>query len=182
MDTERLWAPWRLNYIAGDRSPAAEAIEPSGWREGADRACFICRAAAEFADRAAADRQLLVVARGAHTVAVLNRFPYNNGHLLVCPSRHVAAIESLTADEHLEAMATLAQFTQIFATLIQAEGFNIGLNLGRVAGAGVPGHLHWHLVPRWSGDNNFMPVTAETRVVSQSLDELWRAIVEAHGG
>ena len=99
--------------------------------------------------------ELLVVARGEHTVALLNRYPYNNGHLLVSPLRHVAELADLTADEHLEAMATLARFIELYARLIKAEGFNIGLNLGRAAGAGVPGHLHWHLVPRWTGRQQF---------------------------
>jgi ATP adenylyltransferase len=176
MNNERLWAPWRMAYITGDRAADAEAPEPSAWRDGADRSCFLCRAAAEFADNAPARRQLLVVAQGECTVAVLNRFPYNNGHLLVSPLRHVADLAELTADEHLEAMAALSRFTQLYAKLMQAEGFNVGLNLGRAAGAGVPGHLHWHLVPRWSGDSNFMPVVAGIRVISQSLDELWAAI------
>ncbi len=176
MNADRLWAPWRLSYVAGARAAAADAMEPTAWRDGADRACFMCRAAAEYADTSAADRQLLVVTRGEHTVAILNRYPYNNGHLLVCPLRHVATLDGLTGDEQLDAMATLMRFTQLYARLIQAEGFNIGLNLGSVAGAGVPGHLHWHLVPRWPGDNNFMPVTADARVISQSLDELWSAL------
>jgi ATP adenylyltransferase len=176
MNDERLWAPWRLSYIAGSRDADANTTEPAAWRDGADRSCFVCRAAATYSDQAAAYRRLLIVARGEHTVAVLNRFPYNNGHVLVCPLRHVGTLEELTADERLEGLETLSQFTQLFARLVKAEGFNIGLNLGRVAGAGVPGHLHWHLVPRWAGDHNFMPVAADTRVISQSLDELWSAI------
>ena len=178
MDHERLWAPWRLSYITGDDQASLPAIEPAAWRDGADRHCFMCRAAASYADELAARRQNLVVAVGQHTVALLNRYPYNNGHLLVAPLRHVAALEELTADEHLESMGALSRFTQLYARLIKAEGFNIGLNLGRTAGAGVPGHLHWHLVPRWTGDNNFMPVLAGTRVISQSLEALWEAIVQ----
>jgi ATP adenylyltransferase len=176
MNDERLWAPWRLSYIAGDRTAADEAPMPAEWRPGAEPSCFMCRAAARFDDSGAADRRLLVVARGEHAFAVLNRYPYNNGHLLVCPVRHVATLGDLTADERLEALATLDRFVQLYGRLIRAEAFNIGLNLGRVAGAGAPGHLHWHLVPRWPGDNNFMPVTADVRVISQSLDELWSAI------
>lgn len=179
MDGDRLWAPWRLSYITGDRSGEGEGSEPTTWREGADRACFLCRAAATFDDDAAARRKLFVVGRGVLSFAVLNKFPYNNGHLLVSPLRHVAELGDLTADEQLEIMATLARFVELYGRLIKAEGFNVGLNLGRVAGAGVPGHLHWHLVPRWTGDNNFMPVTAGTRVISQSLEELWDAIAGA---
>lgn len=175
MNDERLWAPWRLSYIAGDPSTGEEPA-PAEWQPGAEPSCFVCRAAARFDDTIAADRRLLVVARGKHTVGVLNRYPYNNGHLLVCPLRHVAALGDLTPNERLEALATLDRFVQLYERLIRADGFNIGLNLGRTAGAGVPGHLHWHLVPRWPGDNNFMPVTADARVISQSLDELWSAI------
>jgi ATP adenylyltransferase len=179
MDSERLWAPWRISYLAGDRCAGDDAPEPAAWRDGADQACFMCRAAATYADEPAARRPLLIADRGEHTVVMLNRFPYSNGHLLVSPLRHVAELHELTSDEHVESMAMLARFMQVLARLIQAEGFNIGLNLGRVAGAGVPGHLHWHLVPRWTGDNNFLPVTAGTRVISQSLEELWSAIEAA---
>jgi ATP adenylyltransferase len=176
MNQDRLWAPWRMSYIAGDRTVGPQVIEPTGWLEGADETCFLCRAAAEYAERSAAARQNLVVAVGEHSVAVLNKYPYNNGHLLIAPRRHVAQLAELTDAEHLEAMHTLARFTELYAEEIKAEGFNIGLNLNRPAGAGVPGHLHWHLVPRWTGDSNFMPVTANARVISQSLDELWSAI------
>jgi ATP adenylyltransferase len=176
MNEQRLWAPWRLNYIAGDKSAAPVATEPSAWLEGADRHCFLCRAAATYADEAAARRQNLVVHVGDHVTAVLNLYPYNNGHLLVSPRRHVGQLHELTDDEHLEAMHTLTRFTKVYAELIKAEGFNVGLNLNRPAGAGVPGHLHWHLVPRWTGDSNFMPVTGGSRVISQSLDELWNVL------
>lgn len=179
MDSERLWAPWRLGYVAGNREADAALIEPTAWRDGADHSCFVCRAAAAYADEDEAHRRHLVVVRNEHTIALLNRFPYGNGHLLVCPLRHVATLDELTRDERLEGLESIAQFTRLLTRLINAEGFNIGLNLGRVAGAGVPGHLHWHLVPRWAGDHNFMPVTAATHVISQSLDELWAAIHEA---
>jgi ATP adenylyltransferase len=123
----------------------------------------------------------MVVTRGASTVVVLNRYPYNNGHLLVSPLRHVGDLKDLTAEENVECMEQLAKFTAIYRDLISAEGFNIGLNLGRVAGAGLPGHLHWHLVPRWTGDNNFMGVLAGTRVIPQSLDALWEFLEGALG-
>jgi ATP adenylyltransferase len=179
MNERRLWAPWRLGYVSGDRSVEADAPEPDQWRDGAERLCFMCRAAADYADEASARRRLLVVARGEHTVALLNRYPYNNGHLLVCPLRHVAELDALSAQEQLESLAMLGRFTKRCAEVLKAEGFNIGLNLGRAAGAGVPGHVHWHLVPRWTGDSNFLPVTGATRVISQSLEELWAAIAEA---
>lgn len=179
MDEQRIWAPWRIGYIAGDQSPAEPRIQPQSWRPGADQSCFLCRAAACYEDDAAAWRQNLVVDLGEHTFTVLNLYPYTNGHLLVAPLRHVGEFHQLKTEEHLEAMQKLAALTQVYSKLLSAEGFNVGLNLGRVAGAGVPGHLHWHLVPRWLGDNNFMPTVAGTRMISQSLEALWEAVVEA---
>jgi ATP adenylyltransferase len=171
---DRLWAPWRLTYVTGDESSAKQPTpEPVTWADGADHSCFMCRAAATYDPPTAADRALLVVRRDANTLVVINRYPYNNGHLLVAPARHVGDLSELTTDEHLECMQALGRLTSAYRGCLNAEGFNIGLNLGRVAGAGLPGHLHWHLVPRWHGDNNFMPVLSGVRVIPQSLDELW---------
>jgi ATP adenylyltransferase len=168
-----------MSYIAHGKAAAKSALEPDAWLDGSDRDCFLCRAAAAYADQPAAKEQNLIVSSGDHTLALLNLYPYNNGHLLVAPRRHVGDLADLTDAEHLEAMHTLSQFTRRYAAVIKAEGFNIGLNLGRVAGAGVPGHLHWHLVPRWTGDSNFMPVTGDARVISQSLQELWQALTSS---
>ena len=172
-DQERLWAPWRLGYIKGSEH-ADVPPEPTAWVDGADHDCFLCQAAAEYcakADAAAdADRGLLVAERGEHVVTLLNRYPYSNGHVLVSPRRHVAELSELSDDEHLAAMRVLARLTEELSRRIAAHGFNIGLNLGGVAGAGVPGHLHWHLVPRWPGDHNFMPTVAGVRVIPQSLE------------
>ena len=181
MDEERIWAPWRLGYIKGDATsdPEGPPPEPTTWHPAADRDCFLCRASASYDDPEAAQRHNLVVEAGQHTVALLNRYPYSNGHLLVSPLRHVGQLHELTDAEHLEAMQTLGRLTQQLGTLIGAAGFNIGLNLGQVAGAGVPGHLHWHLVPRWPGDHNFMPTLAGVRMIPQSLDALWEAITES---
>ncbi len=179
-DEQRIWAPWRIGYIAsGDKSTETQIL-PNSWQPGADHGCFLCRAAGEYTDSKSADRQNLVIRRDDHAVTLLNRFPYNNGHLLVAPLRHVGELHELTSAEHLAVMKSLSEFTQQLADRINAEGFNIGLNLGRVAGAGVPGHLHWHLVPRWSGDNNFMPTTAGTRVIPQSLEALWETLAGDH--
>jgi ATP adenylyltransferase len=167
---DRLWAPWRLGYIQGKDSPSASEREIE-WLPDADRECFLCRGAADRDNRAN-----LVVARGTHTLVVLNRYPYNNGHLLVAPLAHLPTLAELTPDLQLELMETLTRYTELLKRLMNAEGFNIGLNLGRVAGAGVPGHLHWHIVPRWSGDTNFMPVIADLRVIPQSLDALWELL------
>lgn len=171
MDEQRIWAPWRLGYVAGEATG-----EPAS-AGGKDQPCFLCRAAES--DTHDARQQNLVVDIGEQTVTLLNRYPYANGHLLVAPRCHVGMLHELTDEQHLEAMQSLAAMTQTLGRLIKAEGFNVGLNLGNVAGAGVPGHLHWHLVPRWPGDNNFMPTVAGTRVIPQSLDALWEAIVEA---
>ncbi len=185
MDKQRIWAPWRIGYIApketeslsAAHAPKQPTIVPSAWLEGSDRDCFLCQYSATYTNQvAAADRQNLVLWRGEQMTVLLNRYPYTNGHLLVSPRRHVAAFDKLSDQEHLEGMRLLARFTQLLAEIFQADGFNIGLNLGSLAGAGVPGHLHWHLVPRWKGDHNFMPTIAGTRVIPQSLDAAWEAI------
>jgi len=155
-----------------------EPLEPASWLEAADRECFLCRAAAKFDDETEANRLNLVVQRGQQCVVMLNRFPYANGHLLVAPLRHAGQLHELSPDEHLEALEALGHYTQLLTKVIKANGFNIGLNLGQVAGAGVPGHLHWHLVPRWTGDHNFMPTLAGTRVIPQSLEAVWDALME----
>jgi ATP adenylyltransferase len=128
------------------------------------------------------DRRLLVVDRGRFTVTVLNRYPYNNGHLLVAPRRHVGDLPDLGDDEQIECMERIGKYSRLYRKLLNAEGFNIGLNLGRVAGAGMPDHLHWHVVPRWSSDHNFMPVLAGVRVIPQSLDSLWETLAKAIPG
>lgn len=180
MDEERLWAPWRYDYVAnkktGDQPPVPA---PQEWIPGADEDCFLCRAAAAYKHQAEADRDHHLVWSDEHAVAVLNLFPYNNGHTLVSPRRHVAALHELTSEEHLSCMSVLGRLSEVFPRLMNASGFNVGLNLGKTAGAGIPGHLHWHLVPRWDGDQNFMPVTAGTVVIPQALDSLWELLVEA---
>lgn len=179
VSNERLWAPWRLAYVTGNGAEAEPSPEPRDWLEGADRSCFLCRAAANFEPAGSADAELLVADRADWSIVVLNRFPYNNGHLLIAPRRHVGDLSTMSREEHVECIGYLAKLTGAYRELLGAEGFNIGLNLGRVAGAGLPGHLHWHLVPRWAGDNNFMPVLAGTRVIPQSLDALWELLVGA---
>lgn len=173
-DNERLWAPWRLGYIKGTE-PAAPLPKPRAWVAGAEAHCFLCQAAADY-EEADADQRLLVGGRGEHVVTLLNRYPYSNCHVLVSPKRHVADLASLTDAEHLGAMRTLTRLTESLTERIGAQGFNIGLNLGGIAGAGVPGHLHWHLVPRWPGDHNFMPTLAGVRVIPQSLDAAWELV------
>jgi ATP adenylyltransferase len=181
MDEQRIWAPWRIGYIKADEKSTETQILPNDWLPDSVRDCFLCRAAAGYSDAKAASRQNLLIARTEHAVCLLNRFPYNNGHLLVAPLRHVADLSDLTEAEHLAAMRMLGEFTRLLAKKICAEGFNVGLNLGSVAGAGVPGHLHWHLVPRWPGDTNFMASVAGIRVIPQSLEALWEELTESTG-
>ena len=165
---EVIWAPWRLAYVTGQKEPEPEAVPVP---PGADPRCFLCQGAV------ARDRKArLVLHQGQHVVVVLNRYPYNNGHLLVAPRRHVARLDQLTDQEHLACQQMLARLVSLLERLMRAEGFNLGLNLGRVAGAGLPGHLHWHLVPRWHGDTNFMPALAAVRVIPQSLEALWELL------
>jgi ATP adenylyltransferase len=169
---EQLWAPWRLEYILGAKDE--EPCDPERLLPGADPQCFLCRSAAE-----GEDQRHKVVARGANTVVLLNRYPYNNGHLLVAPRRHVARLDELDAETQLELFQTITRMVGLLERVMQPQGFNIGANLGRPAGAGLPGHLHWHIVPRWVGDTNFMPAIAGIHTIPQSLDALWEMLTAA---
>ena len=160
MTHDQLWAPWRLAYIV-----TAKENEAGG--------CFLCR----YRDESA-DAENFVVARSERSIVVLNRFPYNNGHLLVAPLAHKASLQDLDDEELLDGMRLVRQMTALLGRILSAEGFNVGLNLGKIAGAGLPGHLHWHIVPRWSGDTNFMPVLGDVNVIPQSLDRLYRLLRE----
>ncbi len=155
---EMLWAPWRMSYIES----SVNLPKPS---------CFLCH----YRDDSN-DVENYVVDRSEHSLIVLNRFPYNNGHLLIVPREHKASLEELSEAELFDLQLQIRRMTKLLGLVIGAEGFNVGLNLGRVAGAGLPGHLHWHVVPRWSGDVNFMPVLANTKVISQSLDALFELL------
>ncbi len=176
MPHEQLWAPWRLGYIAGTDQAKQRPDDQLDWLPGADRACFMCRALADTHDR-----ENLLVARGERTMVVLNRYPYNNGHLLIAPRRHLGRLSELDEAEHVALISEIARFVDVIERTMSAEGFNVGLNLGRAAGAGVPGHLHWHVVPRWSGDSNFMASVDAVRVIPQALDALWVLLREALG-
>src|SRR5688572_11723624 len=123
MNFERLWAPWRLEYVSGNESDAAAQPEPLDWCPGAERECFLCRAAGRFDDASEADRRLLVADRRDHTLVVLNRYPYNNGHLLVAPRRHVGELNDLSRGEHIECMEQLGRLTGVYRDLLNAEGF-----------------------------------------------------------
>ena len=166
---EQLWAPWRLGYLQGEHPGPAAA--PTLLRDGADPHCFLC-----LADAAADDPSRHVVRRGARVLTVLNRYPYNNGHLLVAPVRHCGQLKDLSPEEHLAISAEIVAMVDALGRIMNPAGFNIGLNLGEAAGAGLPGHLHWHIVPRWRGDVNFMPVLAGIKVIPQSLEALWQSL------
>src|SRR3954469_6568184 len=159
-DLTKLWAPWRAEYF-----------------KITDRRDFL-REAAEATDDAAH----LVVARRPHTFLIMNGYPYAVGHLMAVPNRKVADLSDLTTEERLE-LWELAELSQrILRATIKAQGFNVGLNLGKCAGAGVADHLHLHIVPRWEGDNNFMPVLAETRVLPEALDAGYQKLMAAQAG
>lgn len=178
---ERLWAPWRIGYVTGEDarnegpSPHSEKLLPN-----ADGACFLCHAAAGPTDDAN-DRSNRVIWRRNQTVTVLNRYPYNNGHLLVAPRAHAGLFQDIPAKVHAEIADTIGHLLSGMERVLCTDGFNVGLNLGQVAGAGLPGHLHWHIVPRWNGDHNFMPTLAGTRVIPQSLDAAWAVLREIVG-
>jgi ATP adenylyltransferase len=155
---ERLWAPWRLEYVQ-------HADEQDG--------CVFCRAAAGD------DETGLVVHRGERAFALLNRFPYSSGHLMVAPYRHGAGFDSLDDGEALEVHRLSVRAIEALRAVYVPDGFNVGWNLGRIAGAGIVDHGHVHVVPRWSGDTNFMPVLADVRVIPEHLAESRRRLADA---
>ncbi len=157
---QRLWAPDRLAYVKGDKG------------EG----CPFCTVPAM------SDEDGLVVARGETAYVVLNLYPYNPGHLMVVPYRHVSGYDELTGDEVAEVGALTQQALRALRTASGAHGFNVGLNLGSVAGAGIAAHLHQHVVPRWGGDTNFMPVVGHTRVLPQLLGQTRQMLADAWAG
>jgi len=146
---KRLWAPWRMQYLEDTSAPPG---------------CFFC-AASTTSDLAAQ----LVVARDEHAVTMLNKFPYGHGHVLIAPVRHVASLDDLSEAEYAGLMRAVRQAGRALGAAFTPQGMNIGMNLGTAAGAGIADHCHWHLLPRWNGDTNFMPVIAEVRVMSEHL-------------
>ncbi len=153
---EILWAPWRIEYI-----------ENASKNEG----CIFCEQ-----PREKDDKKSLIVHRGERGFIIINRYPYNNGHLMVVPYRHVGELASLSDEEKIELFHFL-QFSQdVLREVMQPQGFNIGMNVGRLAGAGIVDHLHFHIVPRWGGDTNFMPIVGHTKVISEALEETWEKL------
>jgi ATP adenylyltransferase len=153
LERENLWAPWRIKYI--------QSLTKSS-------ECFICHNLENPQD----DDANLVLWRTKHCIVILNRFPYNNGHLLIAPNRHIAGLDEANDEELLEMFKLVREGQKALSAALKPHGFNVGLNFGRCAGAGLPGHLHIHIVPRWDGDTNFMSVCGDTKVISQSLIEL----------
>ncbi|TMC89081.1 MAG: HIT domain-containing protein [Chloroflexi bacterium] len=146
---ERLWAPWRMTYINEETRPG----------------CLFCRALSDPSDPDAE----LVVWRPEGGLVLLNKFPYNPGHVMVAPEAHKAGLEDLDSSESAALMSTLGRTISVLRQELKPEGFNVGANIGRVAGAGIPDHVHLHVVPRWNGDTNFMPVLGEVKVVNEHL-------------
>lgn len=154
--TSTLWAPWRMAYIAGPKGGG----------------CLLCDL-----PRRGDDRQNLVLRRGPRTYVVMNRYPYNNGHLMIVPYRHCADFGRFSAEDALEFMQETQRATRILHRLFGAEGFNVGVNLGKAAGAGIAEHVHIHVVPRWVGDTNFMPVLSDTKVMPDYLEATYEKLV-----
>ena len=150
---EQLWAPWRMELIA---------------KAGAQNGCIFCDL-----PRAKNDRENLILGRTPHTFAILNRYPYNNGHLMVVPRSHSGDLVSLPREEHEELAEMVRVAMRLVGQAYRAQGYNLGMNLGSAAGAGIAGHVHWHVVPRWTGDTNFMPVLGDTKVMIEHLQASW---------
>jgi len=153
---ERIWSPWRMAYIQAAKE------------QGDDGGCIFCDLPAE-----GDDVRTMILARGELAFVIVNSFPYNPGHLMVAPFRHVGAFTSLEAAELADVDALVARSIRALEQEMEPHGYNLGMNLGRVAGAGIPDHVHWHLVPRWNGDTNFMPIVGQTRVLPELLEETY---------
>jgi ATP adenylyltransferase len=153
---KNLWAPWRMTYILSNEN------------EGD---CIFCPGT----DRGE-DEERLILYVGSFTMVIMNRFPYNNGHLLVAPVRHVPELEHLSNEETLDLLLMVRKSIGILKRVMNPEGFNVGLNLGRVAGAGMEKHMHFHIVPRWNGDTNFMTVFGDVRVIPEHIKETYRKL------
>jgi len=158
----RLWAPHRMSYLSGENRPLP----------GNDEPCPFCRI------QGLSDEDGLIVSRGKTAYVVMNLYPYNAGHVLVCANRHVADLTDLTSEERSELSDLSAHAMKVLRNVSHAKGFNLGMNQGALSGAGVAEHIHQHVVPRWSGDANFMPIIGQTKVLPQLLSETRRALAD----
>jgi ATP adenylyltransferase len=161
---EKLWSPWRSKYIESFKSDEDKSK------------CIFC----QMLDFDINDLQNLVVDKGEHTITVLNLYPYNNGHLMIIPKRHTNDFSGLTNEEISESFLKLQLAEKALTKVLNPHGFNIGANIGRVAGAGIEDHIHFHIVPRWNGDSNFMPIIGEVKVISQDLAETKEKLLKAY--
>lgn len=156
-----LWSPWRMAYIGGG---------------GGGDGCIFCTIPEQGSEH---DRENLLLLRGEHAFVILNRYPYNSGHLMIVPYRHLRDVTLLTPAESAEIMTLLQRMVSALTAVYRPEGFNTGMNLGSAAGAGIADHLHMHIVPRWAGDTNFMPVVGQTKVLPESLEQTWERLTAA---
>ncbi len=164
MANQRLWAPWRLEYIKAARGQASSAQDE----------CIFC-SKPKLGD----DAEALIPYRGERCFVMLNAFPYNNGHLMIAPYEHTGELEALDEPTALELMTLTQRSLRALNRAYEPDGFNLGINLGTIAGAGFADHVHMHVVPRWAGDTNFMPVIADTRVLPQALADGYAAVRDA---
>jgi ATP adenylyltransferase len=161
---KRMWSPWRSQYIASFKSP-------SGKKKGSDSLFTKAR-------KSRNDDENLIAWRGPACFVIMNRFPYNSGHLMVVPNRQTASLQDLTAEELTEIMQTVQRSMRALDAVMAPQGYNFGANQGRVSGAGVDTHVHFHIVPRWNGDTNFMPVLADTKVISEDMKQTLKKLQE----
>jgi ATP adenylyltransferase len=160
---EQLYTPWRKKYVTSNNSKETEG-------------CVFCTS---FNDEAAHDRANYLIYRGKTTFTVMNIYPYNTGHLMILPHEHISTLAETSQEAQIEMIKLAGYFTNLLFNLMQPDGFNLGMNIGRAAGAGLEAHLHLHLVPRWNGDSNFMAVTGQTRVLPETLEETYERISTA---
>ena len=155
--SEILWAPWRMEYILGEK----------------ESGCIFCTRINQDSDK-----ENLILLRGGNNFVIMNKYPYNNGHLMVVPNRHTSEFDSLSDPEKLEMMNLVSKSMNVLKKTVNPDGFNVGMNIGKIAGAGIDDHLHFHIVPRWAADTNFMPVVAQTKIISEDLGETWERLKE----
>ena len=167
MENKNVYAPWRMEYIRTLEKPDGDA-------------CFLCLAAAAITEEEKRNR--LVLWTTEQSIVLINRFPYTNGHLLIAPRAHKADLELLTDAEHLDMQHQSTLAVRLLKRAVSAQGFNLGINLGRAGGAGLPGHVHQHVVPRWSGDTNFFSVVGDVRVVPQAMSQLYEELMGVKAG
>ena len=166
MASEQLFAPWRIDYIRSLAQPESDK-------------CFLCEAGAATGEQ---DRRArLVLWTSELSVVLINRYPYTNGHLLIAPKAHIADLEALSPEQQTDLMVQTTRSIELLKRAMSPQGFNVGINLGRCAGAGVPGHVHQHVVPRWNGDTNFMSVVGCVRVVPQACEQLYEELMRVGG-